>query len=87
MEALARVEAAEEFLFQEGFFLVRVRDHNQTARIELGFDEIEKLRDSNLRRRLVAHFKTLGYKAVTLDLEGYRTGRMNELLKAREAQA
>ena len=82
MESLARVEAAEEFLFQEGFFLVRVRDHNQTARIELGFDEIEKLSDSDLRQRLVTHFRALGYAAVTLDLEGYRTGRMNELIES-----
>ena len=78
-ESLARVEAAEEFLFEEGFFLVRVRDHNKTARIELGFEEIERLNDTNLRDRLVSHFKSLGYVAVTLDLEGYRTGRLNEL--------
>ena len=78
-ESLARVEAAEEFLFEEGFFLARVRDHNKTARIELGFEEIERLSDTNLRDRLVSHFKSLGYVAVTLDLEGYRTGRLNEL--------
>ena len=78
-ECLARVEAAEDFLFEEGFFLVRVRDHNKTARIELGFEEIERLNDTNLRDRLVSHFKSLGYVAVTLDLEGYRTGRLNEL--------
>ncbi|MGD8314038.1 MAG: ATP-dependent sacrificial sulfur transferase LarE [Syntrophobacterales bacterium] len=78
-ESLARIEAAEEFLFEEGFFLVRVRDHNKTARIELAHEEIERLSDTNLRHRLVSHFKSLGYVAVTLDLEGYRTGRLNEL--------
>lgn len=78
-ESLARVEAAEEFLFKEGFFLVRVRDHNKTARIELALEEIERLSDTNLRHRVVNHFKSLGYVAVTLDLEGYRTGRLNEL--------
>jgi uncharacterized protein len=79
LESLARIEAAEEFLFEEGFFLVRVRDHNKTARIELTLDEIERLSDADLRERLVSHFKSLGYVAVTLDLEGYRTGRLNEL--------
>jgi uncharacterized protein len=78
-ESLARIEAAEEFLFEEGFFLVRVRDHNKTARIELALEEIDRLSETNLRNRLVSHFKSLGYVAVTLDLEGYRTGRLNEL--------
>jgi uncharacterized protein len=78
-ETLARIEAAEEFLFKEGFSLVRVRDHNKTARIELGFEEIDRLSDTNLRDRVVSYFKSLGYVAVTLDLEGYRTGRLNEL--------
>lgn len=78
-ETLARVEAAEAFLFEEGFRLLRVRDHARTARIELALEEIGKLNDKDLRDRLVNHFKSLGYVAVTLDLEGYRTGRLNEL--------
>jgi uncharacterized protein len=78
-ESLARIEAAEEFLFEQGFGLVRVRDHNKTARIELAFEEMERLNDKNLRDSLVSHFRSLGYLAVTLDLEGYRTGRLNEL--------
>jgi pyridinium-3,5-biscarboxylic acid mononucleotide sulfurtransferase len=78
-DSLARVEAAEDFLFEEGFFLVRVRDHNKTARIELAFEEMQRLSDTDLRDRLVNRFKSLGYVAVTLDLEGYRTGRLNEL--------
>lgn len=78
-ETLARVEAAEAFLFEEGFRLLRVRDHARTARIELALEEIGRLNDKDLRDRLVNHFKSLGYVAVTLDLEGYRTGRLNEL--------
>ena len=77
---LARVEAAEDFLFDEGFFLVRVRDHDRTARIELGMEDFAKLNQADLRQRLLDRFKSLGYVAVTLDLEGYRTGRMNELI-------
>lgn len=79
LESLARVESAEKFLFDEGFDLVRVRDHHGTARIELSAEEIARLSDKGLRDRLVARFRSLGYLAVTLDLEGYRTGRLGEL--------
>ena len=78
-ESLARVESAEKFLFHEGFHLVRVRDHQDTARIELAPEEIPRLGDALLRDRLVSCFRSLGYVAVTLDLEGYRTGRLGEL--------
>jgi uncharacterized protein len=81
---LARVEAAEDFLFEEGFSLVRVRDHNRTARIELGIEDLARLGEMDLRQRLVSHFRSIGYVSVTLDLEGYRTGRMNELLEEDE---
>ena len=80
-ETLARVEAAEDFMFEEGFRLLRVRDHARTARIEVDIDEIERFNDRDLCDRLVNHFKSLGYVAVTLDLEGYRTGRLNELIE------
>ena len=79
LDSLARVESAEKFLFDQGFDLVRVRDHQGTARIELSTDEIVRLSDKALRDRLVARFRSLGYVAVTLDLEGYRTGRLGEL--------
>ena len=76
---LARVEAAEEFLFRQGFHLVRVRDHQSKARIELAPEELAGLTDAELRQRVVDHLKSLGYTAVTLDLEGYRTGTMDQL--------
>ena len=79
LDSLARVESAEKFLFDQGFDLVRVRDHQGTARIELSPEEIARLGDTALRDRLVARFRSLGYVAVTLDLEGYRTGRLGEL--------
>lgn len=78
-ENLSRVEAAEDFLFDEGFTLVRVRDHNDMARIELTSDQFARLGETDLRQRLAAHFRSLGYVAVTLDLESYRSGRLNEL--------
>jgi len=80
-ETLARVEAAENFMFEEGFRSLRVRDHHRMARIELALDEMERFNDRDLRARLVRHFRSLGYVAVTLDLEGYRTGRLNELIE------
>ncbi|MEJ2364979.1 MAG: ATP-dependent sacrificial sulfur transferase LarE [Deltaproteobacteria bacterium] len=79
LESLARVESAEKFLFDAGFGLVRVRDHQGTARIELSPEEIARFSDTAFRDRLVARFRSLGYVAVTLDLEGYRTGRLGEL--------
>ena len=78
-QSLARVESAEKFLFDEGFDLGRVRDHQGTARIELSPEEIVRFSDKDFRNRLVARFRSLGYVAVTLDLEGYRTGRLGEL--------
>jgi uncharacterized protein len=86
LESLARVESAEGFLYDEGFNLVRVRDHRGTARIELSPEEIARLSDIDLRDRLVARFRSLGYVAVTLDLEGYRTGRLGELWQQETGQ-
>jgi uncharacterized protein len=84
-ESLVRVESAEEFLFDEGFTVIRVRDHQGTARLELSPEDISRFSDGELRDRLVAHFKSLGFVAVTLDLEGYRTGRLNELYEGKIA--
>jgi len=80
-ENLARVDSAETFLRDEGFRFFRVRFHDEkTARIEVGTQEIQRLLDNALRERLVTHLKTLGFTYVTLDLQGYRTGSMNEVL-------
>ncbi len=79
-ERLARVDAAEEFLREHGFGLVRVRDINGHASIELSPDDFARLADGEFRPQVVAHFEELGFTSVKLDLEGYRTGKMNELL-------
>jgi pyridinium-3,5-biscarboxylic acid mononucleotide sulfurtransferase len=78
---LARVDAAEGFLRYHGFSLVRVRDLGGHASIELFPDDVSRLADAWFRPRLVAHFKELGFTSVRLDLEGYRTGKMHELLQ------
>jgi uncharacterized protein len=80
-ENLTKVDHAETFLRDEGFRFFRVRFHDErTARIEVGKEEIYRLLDDDLRERLVAHLKHLGFTYVTLDLQGYRTGSMNEVV-------
>jgi uncharacterized protein len=80
-ENLSRVDQAETFLRDHGFRRFRVRFHDDTTtRIEVGPEEIHRLLDSALREKLVAHMKTLGFTYITLDLQGYRTGSMNEVL-------
>lgn len=77
-ERLTRIEACEEFLREKGFRVYRVRFHDETARLELGEDEIPCAVEPAMRREMVAFFKGQGFKYVAIDLEGYRTGSMNE---------
>jgi len=80
-EKLRRIERAEQAVREMGFRQFRVRSHGPLARVELGPEEdIRALVEPARRRALVAKLKNLGYKYVTLDLEGYRTGSMNEVL-------
>jgi uncharacterized protein len=68
------VERAEAALIQEGFRQFRVRDYGELARIELAVEELPKVLAAGRRERLVEILKGLGYRFVTLDLEGYRQG-------------
>lgn len=76
-EALRRVEAAEKFLRSLGLTEFRVRYHREVARIELREDEIVKMIDPETRRVVAESFKALGFKFVCLDLESFRSGRLN----------
>jgi uncharacterized protein len=76
-DALTRVELAEAVLSEEGFRQFRVRDHADLARIELGIDELTRVTAPELRERMVRRLKELGYRFVTLDLQGYRQGGGN----------
>lgn len=78
-ERLAQVDRCEAFLRDRDFRNYRVRYHDQTARIEVAPEEIGRLLDGNLRTELVREFKAAGFTYVALDLEGYRTGSMNEV--------
>jgi pyridinium-3,5-biscarboxylic acid mononucleotide sulfurtransferase len=86
IKSLKQVGAAEDFLRDLGFGQLRVRHHGDIARIELTPDDLAKALDPDLRDRITAGLKKLGYLYVTLDLAGYRTGSMNEGLapKARK---
>ena len=76
-EKLSRVEQAEAMLLQEGVRQVRVREQGETARIELDEGEMIGMLDAGRRSRISARLKELGYRFVTLDLEGYRQGGGN----------
>ena len=80
-EKLARVEAAEDLLRQNGFRQFRVRHHDRMARIELETEDLPRLVEPELRERLVARFRELGFLHVAMDLAGYRTGSMNAGLR------
>lgn len=78
--SLEQVDKAEEYLWSLGFSQVRVRHHDQIARVEVDAEGIQKLLEPSLRAKIVEFLKRLGYTYVTLDLAGYRTGSMNEPL-------
>jgi uncharacterized protein len=77
-KALNQIARAENFLHEKGFKIVRVRYHHDIARIEVEQGQIEKL--LGLRKDLVDYFKHIGFLYVTLDMQGYRLGSMNERL-------
>lgn len=83
-EKLRIVDQGEEALREMGFQIFRVRHHEQLARLEFGPEDLRKALNPEMAARLAALFKKMGYKYVTLDLEGYRTGSANEVLAAGE---
>lgn len=80
VENLARVDRAEAHLRKLGFVQVRVRHHEAIVRIEVPGADLPRFSDPALRRRIVSYLKRLGYGYITLDLQGYRTGSLNEVL-------
>lgn len=79
-EALAAIEAGEEALKSLGFAQARVRHHGEIVRIEIARDELSRAFAPEMAAQLVPIFKKLGFKYVTLDCEGYRSGSMNAVL-------
>jgi pyridinium-3,5-biscarboxylic acid mononucleotide sulfurtransferase len=85
IESLDQIEAAEAFLRSLGLREIRVRHHGQVARIELDEGGMAVLMRGGRRQAVVSRFKELGFAYVTLDLAGFRSGSMNEVLKANKA--
>ncbi|OGU74205.1 MAG: TIGR00268 family protein [Ignavibacteria bacterium RIFCSPLOWO2_02_FULL_55_14] len=87
-ENLRRVDEAESYLRDLGFRTFRVRHHDdRTARLEFGPTEFERMFEASMRTTVVQKMKDLGYVYVALDLSGYRTGSMNEVLTTAEKKA
>jgi uncharacterized protein len=80
VEKLSQIDQAELVLLGLGFSQVRVRHHGEMARIELPPDELPRVFADGRHERIVAGLKGLGYRYVTLDLQGYRSGSLNEAL-------
>jgi uncharacterized protein len=83
-EALSVVERGEDALRAMGFRQFRVRHHGEIVRIEIASEELSLALTPEMARQFTGVFKTLGFKFVTLDLEGFRSGSMNQLLTAEE---
>jgi uncharacterized protein len=81
LEKLSMVDRAEIALKQMGFRQVRVRHHGDIARIEVADAEMPHALDVEMAQRMSTTLKAIGFKYVALDLEGYRTGSLNEALK------
>jgi uncharacterized protein len=82
-ERLRQIERAEQVLRELGFRVFRVRHHDTVARLEIAKAEMPRALDPDVNATLVAGLKALGYQYVSLDLQGYRLGSLNEALRLR----
>jgi len=80
---LRQIEQAEDVLRDLGFRIFRVRHHDTVARLEIARAEMARALDPEVNARLIAALKALGYQYVSLDLQGYRLGSLNEALRLR----
>ncbi len=85
-QRLKQVDEAEEFLRSLGFVEFRVRHHDTIARIEVNPKDIERVTTELVRSKIVEKLKSLGFKFVTIDLQGFRSGSLNEPLSEEEKQ-
>jgi len=85
-ERLAMIDRAEQWLRQHGLANLRVRYHRgDLARLEVPLDELPRLTAGETRRELAAELRRLGFKFITLDLEGFRSGSLNQLVQIERA--
>jgi len=80
-EALEKVGKAETFIRKFGIMELRVRNHSGVARIEIHPDDFGKLTGEQARKEIVNYLRSIGFKYITLDLQGFRSGSGNEVLK------
>jgi uncharacterized protein len=80
IERLSKVDRGEEILREFGFREFRVRHHDQLVRLEIAQSEMDRVLRKDVIAQLAARFRELGFKYVTLDLQGFRSGSMNEVL-------
>ncbi|CAI2717729.1 ATP-dependent sacrificial sulfur transferase LarE [Nitrospina watsonii] len=80
-EKLGMIEQAEDFLIGLGFRQLRVRHHGDVARIEVPQDDLPMLLDPQQARRIETRFRELGFQYVTVDILGFRSGSLNEVLR------
>jgi len=80
IESLGRIAKAEEFLHGLGIAQLRVRHHGSVARIEVEPSDLALLVQDDVRSAISEHFRSIGYAYVTLDMEGFRSGSLNETL-------
>jgi uncharacterized protein len=84
-ERLAQVEEGERRLHELGFSQLRLRHHGELARIEVAPGELDRARSPEMARAMVEAIKPLGFRWIALDLEGYRTGSLNEVLVVKKS--
>ena len=85
-QRLRQVEDAEGYLRSLGFVELRVRHHGDIARIEVRPDQVEKITSQEIRPKIIEKLKVLGFKYITVDLQGFRSGSLNEALTEEEKQ-
>jgi pyridinium-3,5-biscarboxylic acid mononucleotide sulfurtransferase len=85
-EKLRLIERAEDVLRALGFRVFRVRHHDAIARLEIARDEMARALEPHIAEHLTRELRALGYQHVTIDLQGYRLGSLNEALRLRPIQ-
>ena len=86
-ERLQQVDQAEDFLRESGFVEFRVRHHGEIARIEVAADDIERIAAADMRNKVTSKLKDIGFKFVSLDLTGFQSGSLNDMLTENEKKA
>ena len=85
-ERLKQIEQAEDFMRELGFVEFRVRHHDIIARIEVRPEDLNKIISDEIRQKVIDKIKSIGFKFVTVDLQGFRSGSLNETLTKEQKQ-